>query len=198
MKKRLALPSKTNKIKMITKLLSALLCLTFIACGQTPESNATIKETNPKWKTFDGTGYSIQYPPEWELTQSGQMGTTLILFSTLESSQDQFKENVNLLIQDLTGHNIDLDKFTEISEGQVKTMITNSTIIESKRIKDGSDEYHRIIYTGDQGIYNLKFEQYYWVKNEKAYVLTLTCEEKKFNDYKEVGEGILNSFTFKK
>ena len=198
MKKQFELTSKINKIKMTTKLLMALMFLTCIAYGQTPESSTTSKGTNPKWKTFDGINYSIQYPPEWELNQSGQMGTTLILFSALESNQDQFKENVNLLIQDLTGHNIDLDKFTEISEGQVKTMITNSTLIESKRIKAGSDEYHRIIYTGDQGVYHLKFEQYYWVKNEKAYVLTLTCEEEKFNDYKEIGEGILNSFIFKK
>jgi hypothetical protein len=41
---------------------------------------------------------------------------------------------------------------------------------------------------------DLKFEQYYWVINEKAFVLTLTCEEDQFKNYKEVGEKILNSF----
>ena len=182
----------------MTKILTTLLFLTFIAFGQAQESNSTAKGTNPKWKTFDGANYSIQYPPEWELNQSGQMGTTFILFSLLESSQDQFKDNVNLLIQDLSGYNIDLDKYAEISEGQVKTMITNSTLIESKRIKNGSEEHHRMIYTGDQGVFHLKYEQYYWVNNDKAYVLTLTCEQTKFANYKEIGESILNSFTFKK
>jgi hypothetical protein len=181
----------------MTKILTTLLLFTFITCGQTQESNGTAKETKPNWKIFDGTDYSIQYPADWELIQSGQMGTTFILFSPLETSQDKFKDNVNLLIQDLSGHNLDLDKYAEISEGQIKTMITNSTLIESKRIKTGSEEYHRMIYVGDQGMFHLKFEQFYWIKNEKAYVLTLTCEQDKFSDYKEVGEAILNSFTFK-
>jgi hypothetical protein len=179
------------------KILTTLLLFTFIACGQTKESNDKAKEAKPNWKTLDGIDYSIQYQADWELNKSGQMGTTFILFSPLETSQDKFRDNVNLLIQDLSGHNLDLNKYAKISEGQVKTMITNSTLIESKRIKTGSVEYHRMIYTGDQGMFHLKFEQFYWVKNEKAYVLTLTCEQDKFSDFKEVGEAILNSFSFK-
>ena len=174
------------------KILISLLLLTFTVSGQTEESKAI----NPKWKLFEGANYTLQYPPEWELNTNGTMGTTLILFSPVESSHDQFKENVNLLIQDLTGHNIDLDKYSEISEEQISKMITNSKVIESKRMKNGSEEYHHIIYTGDQGIFHLKFEQFYWVKNKKAFVLTLTCEQTTFDDYKEIGETILNSFTF--
>jgi hypothetical protein len=182
----------------MTKLLTVIICLTFVACGQAQNSNATTNGTNPKWKTLDTPDYSIQYPPDWELNQGGLMGIAFILFSPVESIQDQFKENVNLLIQDLSGHNIDLDKYAEISEGQIKLMITNSTLIESKRINTGSEQYHRMVFTGDQGIYHLKFEQHYWIKNNKAYVLTLTCEQAKFADYKEVGEKVLTSFTFKK
>lgn len=181
----------------MTKILTTLLLFTFIACGQTQESNNSAKETKHNWKTLDGKDYSIQYPADWELNQSGQMGTTFILFSPLETSQDKFRENVNLLIQDLSGHNLDLNKYVEISEGQVKTMITNSTLIESRRVKTGFDEYHRMIYKGDQGMFHLKFVQFYWVKNDKAYVLTLTCERDKFLVFKEVGEAILKSFTFK-
>ena len=187
----------TKNFKM-TKILTTLLLFTFIACGQSQESNNSIKKTKPNWKTLEENNYSIQYPADWELNQSGQMGTTFILFSPLSSDQDKFKDNVNLLIQDLSGHNLNLDKYAEISEGQVRTMITNSTLIESKRIKNGSKEFHRMIYTGDQGMFHLKFEQFYWVNNEKAYVLTLTCEQDKFSDFKDVGETILNSFIFKK
>lgn len=181
----------------MTKILTLLLISTFIACGQTQESKDKTIETKPNWKTSNGTDYSIDHPADWTLNQNGQMGTTFVLFSPLETSQDKFRENVNLLIQDLSGHNLDLNKYTEISERQIKTLVTNSTLIESKRIKNGSTEYHRVIYTGKQGIFHLKFEQFYWVKNEKAYILTLTCEQDKFSDFKEDGEAILNSFTFK-
>ena len=153
--------------------------------------------TDTSWKKIDKANYLIQYPSDWELNESGQMGTSFILFSPLESDKDKFKENVNLLIQDLSGYNLDLNKYTDMSVKQIKTMIPNSTLIESKRIKTSSQEYQRLIYTGDQSSFHLKFEQYYWVKNNKAYVLTLTCEQNKFSKYKVVGERILNSFRLK-
>jgi len=170
--------------------------ITFTACGQTV-ANKTPTESQDGWKSLTENNYSIKYPDNWELNKSGQMGTSFILFSQLSSEQDQFKENVNLLIQDLTGHNIDIDKYVEISEGQIKTMITDGVIIESKRITGNTLDYQKVIYTGKQGIFNLKFEQYYWVENDRAFVLTLTCEESQFDAFKTIGEKILNSFELK-
>lgn len=141
--------------------------------------------------------YSISHPSNWELNKSGLMGTSFIVFSPLVSDQDQFRENVNLLIQDLSAYNIDLDQFVEISEGQIETMIKNGNLLKSERIKKGDQEYQKVIYTGDQGNFKLKFEQYYLVKNSKAYILTLTCETQEFDNYHNVGERILDSFMLK-
>ncbi|MDG1477069.1 MAG: PsbP-related protein [Vicingaceae bacterium] len=164
-----------------TQLLVLLaIALSFSAYGQTKDN----------WKSFNKDNYAIKYPGDWELNQSGKLGTSFILFSPLSDEQDQFKENVNLLIQDLTGHNLNLDQYTEVSVNQIKTVLTGAELIESKRI----DNYHNVIYTAKQGSFDLKFEQYYWVKNNKAYVLTLTCEENQFDAFKMVGEKMLNSF----
>jgi hypothetical protein len=94
--------------------------------------------------------------------------------------------------------NIDLGKYVEISEGQIKTMITSGVIVESKRQKSGDYDFQKILFTGKQGIFDLKFEQYYFVDKQKAYVLTLTCEINEFDQYKETGEKILNSFKLKR
>jgi hypothetical protein len=145
-------------------------------------------------KILDENGYSIQYPASWDLDKSGQMGTSFILFSKPSSEQDQFRENVNLLIQDLIGRNINLDDYVEISEGQIKTIITNGNLIESKRLHSNSVDFHKVIFTGKQGIYDLKFEQYYWIKKHKAFVLTFTCEINYFDKYRDTAEKILNSF----
>lgn len=166
-------------------------------CCQSTE-NKTQTEVQDGWKSLTENNYSINYPGNWELNKSGQMGTSFILFSPPSSEQDQFKENVNLLVQDLTGHNLDLDKYVEISEGQIKTMITDGKIIESKRITTKDWSYQKVIYTGKQGIFNLKFEQYYWVVGDEAFVLTLTCEESQFDNYQVTGEMILNSFNLNK
>lgn len=180
------------------KLIGILALITsYTVFAQTAEKNTETENIN-NWKSIVESNYSIEYPDNWELNKSGQMGSTFVLFSPLSSKQDKFKDNVNLIIQDLTGYNLDLDKYVKISEGQIKTLITNGEILENQRITTETIEFQKVIYTGKQGIYNLKFEQYFWVIGNNAFILTLTCEENQFEVHKEIGEKILNSFKINK
>lgn len=156
-------------------------------------------QTDLPWKTLDNATYQIQYPGDWELDESGQRGTKFMIFAALEGKKDVFQENVNLLVQDLTGKGYDLDKYTTLSETQVKTLFTNATIIESKHLKKDKQTYHKIVYTAEMNKVMYQFEQYYFVvkDNTQAYVLTLTCEKPKFKQYQATGEQILNSFELK-
>ena len=151
---------------------------------------------NSNWKTFSQSNYSIQYPPNWDLNQNPGLGLSFAVLSRLENGNDLFKENVSLMIQNLAGRNIDLDKFVAISEEQVRTVALNGMLVESKRLEDGQYPHQHLIYTSDQNNYHLTTEQYYWVQGEQAYVLTLSCEQDKYSAYKKVGEQILNSFYF--
>ncbi len=144
----------------------------------------------PEWKTLENSEFLIKYPGQWELNQSGISGTNFILFAPNQSPT--FRDNLNLIIQDLKGQNIDLNKFTEISVGQIKQYITNSKILQSE-----TTTKHKIIYTGSQGQLNLKWEQYYWVKNEKAYVLTFTADQNSFGKQIEIVNSIMDSFKIK-
>lgn len=174
--------------------------LPLVVCAQNDihkKSNSKGTQVDGKWKTLKEANYTIQYPAAWELDQSGQMGTSFILLAPLASPDDNFRSNVNLIIQDLGGQPITLDEYTELSEHQVKTMMAHSNLLESKRIKTKSYEYHKLVYTSDQDIFHLQFEQYYFIVNGKAYVLTLTCEQDRFEQYKAVGEKILGGFRVK-
>ncbi len=131
------------------------------------------------------------------LDTTGKLGTIFFIYSRQTSPQDQFRENINMAIQNIQGQKIDLDKYVEISEGQIRTIITNGDLIESKRLNANGLEFHKVIFTGEQGIFKLKFEQYYWLKNGNAYILTFSCEQNQFDTYKPVGERILNSFRLK-
>ncbi len=183
-------------MKLLKLIVLLILIVSIASCSQMTNKNEQT-DTPDNWKTLDEADYLIQYPDSFELNTSGQMGMSFILLSKKTSPQDEFRENVNLVIQDLAGQNIDLDKYVEISEGQIKSMIINSNVIESKRVKTDKLESQKIVFTGFQGQFNLKFEQHYWIVKDKAYVLTYTAEVNEFDNYKDVSEKIMNSFRIK-
>ena len=150
-----------------------------------------------KWIKLSKKEYSIKSPADWTVDSSRQMGTDLVVFSMLENGNDKFRENVNVLIQNTAGMNMSLDKYTAISTGQIKTMATDASILESTTMKAGGATFQKIIYTATQSGFKLKFEQYYYLANKKAYVITFTTEAGKFDIFKPVGEEILNSFLLK-
>lgn len=157
----------------------------------------TITSSNLNWWKFEKDNYFILHPQDWVVDTSGTMGSSFILFAPVENTADQFKENVNLLIQNLEGKNISLNQYVQFSENQIKTMIQNAKIEESKRIKKDSLEYHSVMFTGEQGNYKLRFEQYYFLKAGKSYVLTFTHEQSKNEQYRRLGELMLSSFRIK-
>ena len=167
------------------------------SCGQKKQPSTAVKNSDG-WKTFETADYSIRYPGNWDFDNSGRNGVTLQIFSAQTSAEDNFRENVNLGIQDLSGQKVkNLDQYTQISESQIKTMMTNSKILSSDRLTRDGQEYQKVIFTAVQGQFNLKFEQYYLIKGHLAYVLTLTCVADKFEGFREVGEKILDSFRTK-
>ena len=178
-----------TKLKLI-----GILVLLFVITSFTVNNENTALQLQDKWIKLNETDYSIDYPETWELNTTGQMGTSFILFSPVSSEEDQFRDNVNLLIQDLSAYNLDLDKYTEISLEQIKTQVSEGGILESKRIIGKPYNYHKVIYTGSQDVLKLKFEQYYWLVNNQAYILTFTTEESQFETLKATGERILDSF----
>ncbi len=146
------------------------------------------------WKTLKGDDYSIQYPDDWTLKQTNVMGAKFILFSQLSGPDDKFRDNINLIVQNLPDSRITLDKLVEISIQQIKELITDAKIIESKRIQGKTSDYHKIIYTGKHGVFFLKYMQYVWVIDNKAYILTFTAEEKSFDKFFETAKRIMDSF----
>lgn len=150
-----------------------------------------------EWKTLDEENYLIEYPENWEVNTSGAMNTKVILFSPIVSKEDLFRENVNYIIQDLSEYKVNLDQYVEASEKQIETLVVNGKILESERLENKNGIYHKLIYTGTQGLFDLQFMQYFFVKDNIAYVLTFTCEIDQVESYQKTGERILNSFLLK-
>src|SRR5512133_3396692 len=133
-------------MKLLEKLGLGILLVISVSCNQINSKNEPL-ESQEGWKTLNENDYSIQYPSDWTLQKPGQNGAIFFIISDQTSSQDQFRENVNLLIQDLTGMDIDMDKYVQISEDQIKLMATNANLIESSRHSANGISFHKEIYT---------------------------------------------------
>jgi len=179
------------------KYLGIGILLLFIAACESSAEDTNNKALEKGWKSYEKDNFSISYPEKWRLDESGQQGTTLALFSPTDGIQDNFSENVNLLIQNLEGLNMDLKKYTALSVDQINTMFPGGEILENTTEKVGNKEYQKLKYKGTNGEFELMFEQFYFIKDNKAYILTLTCEADQFEKYKKDGEKIMKSFELK-
>jgi len=142
--------------------------------------------------------YEMIYPANWDLDETGLMGTTFILFSGLNSADDLFRENINYMVQDVSAFNLDLDAYVKLSLTQVENLINNSQLISSdtKTDKNGNT-FQRIEYTGDQGIYKLHFMQHVYLENNNAQIITFTAEQQQYTTYIELAESIISTIVRK-
>lgn len=184
--------------KKSSLIILGILFINCVALSQEIKQNKkdSLSQWTEGWNIVDDARFEVKYPPDWELSKN-QQGSEFVLLSKLSSTEDVFRENVNLVIQDLAEMNIDLDKYLDITINQIKTMVLFGEVWENERIKTDNDEFHRLVYSGKFDSTNLKFEQYIWIRSEKAYVITLTCAYKEFYDYLGIGQLIFDSFNLK-
>ena len=180
------------------KILSVAVLIIAVACGQGPNKPGDAQNEIPAdWKILEQSTYAIRYPDSFTLAPPGTMGASFILLTEQTSADDKFRENINLMIEDLKGKSISLDRYAKVAEAQIKTHIADGDIIESKRVKRGNSEFHTIIYTATWPHVRIKQEQRYMMKKDKVYVLTFSAELEQFENYKDVGRKIMDSFQVK-
>lgn len=140
------------------------------------------------------SGYSIELSQLWTLDTSGAMGTDLIAYLPKEDENDNFSENLNVLVQDLSGKNIDLKEFTRISVSQVESMLGKDAILENEYYHTDAGPYHKLIYCGKLGMLQLCTIQYFFVRNDKAWVLTFSVKQEELQSYQAIAEQSMNTF----
>lgn len=157
-------------------------------------------KTYSDWKSYSNNNTTIQYPKSWLLDESGRMGTSFFLFSPVVNDQDLFKENMNLLIIDLTQYGLAdmaLKEYVDLSIAQLPNIIDDYTFKSSTESSKNGRSYYQVQYTGSQMNYELRWMQQIWLVNSKAYVLSFTAENDQFYNYKGTAQKIFDSFKIK-
>jgi hypothetical protein len=175
--------------------IAVLFLLAACTSGSTPKGELVPQKKHDDWKKLEQNGYSIQYPADWRLENTGQGNTVFFLFAPSQGAQDSFKENINLTMESLRGNNVSLEKFNELSLQKLKAEVVNFAVVESKKLENADGSFWRSVFTGDLNGYHFQFEQYYFLKNDNAYVLTFVSEVNEFKTYRTTAEDIMNSFS---
>jgi len=148
-------------------------------------------------KTHATDQFEITYPSNWRLDLSHNMNTEFILFSELNNPVDIFRENISLIIQDMSENDLTMDDIVAMSEDQITMLITDAKVLNSVRMQKNGVEYHLFEYSGTQGTFKLHFLQHFYMIGDKSYVVTFSAETKAYEDFKAIGSEIMNSFVIK-
>lgn len=142
---------------------------------------------------FSSEDFFIKYSNDLKQSKENY-SAELFLLTKKKDSTDDFFENLNVLKQDLRGKKIDINKFVKISEQQISNF---GLLIESKQININKKTGHLMMYEGNVKGQKLKFFQYYFIQNEKAYILTYTAKTEVFDLYFNTMKNAMDSFKLK-
>jgi len=137
-------------------------------------------------------GFRIKYPPDWS-TQAGSAGAAIAFVSPAQGSSDSFRENVNVLVEDLADPSMSLGQYTDTSLRQAKTAIDAFRLLRSAPATLASRSAERVIYLGQIGR-DLKFESVWLVEKGRAYVVTYTATPDAFAGTEPTAEAVIGSF----
>jgi serine/threonine-protein kinase len=137
----------------------------------------------------------MNYPENWVQQFTSN---TLMFLSPREDDKDLFQENVNLMLQDLSNQSMSLEQYTELSQKQTMDHIDSSAIISLKNATIEGQQAKEFIYNLSYHERNLKVKQYWFIKDNIAYVFTYTAEQSQFSNYESTAMEMIRSFKFVK
>jgi hypothetical protein len=148
------------------KIYATLLSIILLSC--TPVGNFSVEG----WETFKKEGYSIQYPSDWDLDESGVYNTDFIFYLPLEEG-DVFQENINCLKEDISGNPLSIDEYVELSTQQIYNYIESADILSSEEFDNNGLTFYEIEYTGKQSSFDLKWRQWITIHKNIVYIFNL-------------------------
>ncbi len=132
--------------------------------------------------------YTLTCPDSWE-KKTDYMGTDVIYLSPLEDSNDEFRENVNVIVEKLPS-NMGLNQYVDISLKNAGKMLTDYRNLENSAVQLNGLDAQRIVSIYRMGDMRICALSYVIVKGRKAYTITCTALDSTYEKYKQQFEDI--------
>ena len=121
---------------------------------------------------YEKDNYSIEYPSNWILNDSGENGTKIFLYPKVSESSDVFTENINLISQNLNDSTITIEMYKGLVEKQITGMLTEPKIILSEIKNKNGLKFHNLVAEGKSSSYKFKIIIYTYLIGRQVYTLT--------------------------
>jgi hypothetical protein len=138
--------------------------------------------------------FSLKLPKEWE-TKEGFMGSSVISLSPLENSADQFRENVNVVVEKMPGE-MPLDEYFTGNIANMKKFFTEFQEDEKGNTSIDETDAKWLVYSGKMGTLSVKNKVYFIIHDKRGYTITCSATPDGFARYKKTFDAIAYSFEF--
>lgn len=165
--------------------------LTFTFVGMPGEQPALAKGGNQVVADKE-RGFAFNVPSTWD-QQRNTMGASVIALSPKEGNKDTFRENVNVVVEDLTSPMNAKEYFTA-SQSLIKKAFTEFKLEKTGQSKIGAHDFYWSIFSHRIGTIKARVLQYVTVAGNKAFVVTASAQPDTFHKYKGEFESIINTF----
>jgi hypothetical protein len=146
-------------------------------------------------KSFISRGgyFSINYPGNWELNAQLVPGIYFQVFSPKESPNDQFRESLNIVIEDLNGKQVSEQQYIEATKKNLLFNVKDYHLQKVGETMMGSYKAYEIIYSGKLNMYNLKFRAVISIFEKRAFVATYSSDIISYDKFYPEITKIINS-----
>lgn len=148
-------------------------------------------ENTSKWTEYQGSAYSLKLSSSWTKTSNSQAE---LAFIHSKKDNDEFAENITIMVQNVSGYNMDLEGYLDLSLQQFDSL--GYDVIGYKHMTiDGVKGYYCMTSAKINSI-TCYFIQYFTILDEKAYVFTFTADEEGLDELEDEVEDIYNTIEF--
>jgi len=147
-------------------------------------------------KTFNDKkeGFAIEFPENWE-TKTEFMGTAIISLSPKADLTDTFRENVNVVTEDLP-MTMTAKQYYEANLVSMRKMLKEFAVITSSTVTLDGAPAIKMIATHAMGNNKSKNMTFFFTRGKKGFVITCTATPQTYTQYKPVFDTISMSFKF--
>ncbi len=184
---------KFGNMKLLPTLLVLLMLFaTFTACKEQPTY-----QPPRNWEKHENyvLKFTVYYPPGWILSNQGNPNLVFNINSPKVDEYDYIQENVNLIVQ-VVPEDMDAETYLKQIEDKATNQLVKIEKVSAEPVNFKGFEAVTSTYTAYVNDIRVKWTQYLWIRDRRAYLLTYSAEIIQYDAYKDFANEIIKSLEF--